>query len=167
MPRACTVCIHPERAEIEAMIVSGTVNREIACKFSIGRMAIERHAASHIAQEIKKSQAAKEEMQALDVASEMVWANQQAHGIYDASLAGDKPQLRTAITALGEIRKQAELWAELEGELNRGTTIELVEHPDWVNLREIIFAALDPWPDARVAVARAIIAAGGQNAHTA
>jgi hypothetical protein len=104
---------------------------------------------------------------ALDVAHELDWCNQSAHQIYEASIAGDKPQLRVAVSTLSEIRKQAELWSELQGDLNRGTTIELTEHPDWINLREIIFTALTPWPDAQVAVARAILAAGGQDAHTA
>lgn len=162
--RTCTICTHAQRAEIEQAMMSGESSyRAIASQFAIGRMALQRHASDHIAQEIQQSQAAKEEILALNVTSEMVWANQQARAIYDTSIDSDEPQLRTALSALGEIRKQAELWAELQGDLNRGTTIELTDHPDWVNLREIIFKALEPWPDARIAVARAVMAAGRED----
>src|SRR6266705_4763038 len=157
--RSCTICIHLNRSDIDAAIVNGTPYRDIAGRFQVSKTAVARHADGHVAESIHKSKEALEEVMALDVAHELTWCNQSAHQIYDAALSGEKPDPRTAITALGEVRKQAELWAELQGELDRVTTIELVEHPDWINLREIIFAALTPWPDAQVAVARAILAA--------
>jgi lysyl-tRNA synthetase class I len=64
--------------------------------------------------------------------------------------------LRAAGTFLKELREQIRLMAELEGRLATQPQITIVNNPQWVSLRTLIVKALEPYPQAREAVARAI-----------
>jgi hypothetical protein len=43
MPRRCSVCIHPDRQQIDQAIVSGNSYRTVAQQFAISRDAVVRH----------------------------------------------------------------------------------------------------------------------------
>jgi len=43
MGSKCTICFHPQRAEIEKAIVSGEPERTIASQFSVSKAAVHRH----------------------------------------------------------------------------------------------------------------------------
>ena len=58
----------------------------------------------------------------------------------------------------GEWRKQVELLAKLSGELQQEGTVNLHLNPEWVELRTVIVQALDPYPEAKTAIVRAIAA---------
>jgi len=101
------------------------------------------------------------EQAAFDTLSEMAWMRQQAKAIYsDAWTEAKVKDHRIALSSLGELRKQTELYSELTGELDRSTHIELRTSPDWINVRDILFTALKPYPEARIAVAKALLAQG-------
>lgn len=61
--------------------------------------------------------------------------------------------LRTAAGLQGHL----ELLGELMGELKRNPTVNLVLAPEWVKTRTILMEALSDFPEARAAVARALI----------
>jgi hypothetical protein len=48
MPRNCTVCLHPQRQEIEAELHAGLPYRDIARRHNISKDAVSRHRASHV-----------------------------------------------------------------------------------------------------------------------
>ena len=48
MPRNCTVCLHPQRQEIEADLQAGLSYRDVARRYSISKDAVSRHRASHV-----------------------------------------------------------------------------------------------------------------------
>lgn len=54
------------------------------------------------------------------------------------------------------LHSQIELLARLLGELQAGAVINIVLAPEWVALRTTILTALRPYPDAGLAVARAL-----------
>ena len=57
----------------------------------------------------------------------------------------------------GHLQGQLELIAKLRGELQEQTTVHvLITHPEWLTLRTAVLNALEPYPDARNAVTRAI-----------
>ncbi len=43
MPRQCTICTHPDRADIDAALVAGGSIRDVARRFGAGKGAVERH----------------------------------------------------------------------------------------------------------------------------
>ncbi len=51
-----------------------------------------------------------------------------------------------------------ELLAKLMGELNESPTVNITINPQWVELRTLIVEVLQPYPDARQAVAKVLCA---------
>jgi hypothetical protein len=65
-----------------------------------------------------------------------------------------------------EARSTIELLLEVEGELDRGGTVNIVISPEWGQVRTVLLTALAPYPDARFAVADALVAIeGGESGH--
>jgi hypothetical protein len=61
MPRTCTVCAHPQRAEVEAAVLEGRDSfRGIARRFAVSPDAIERHAKAHLPAALVKGAEAQE-----------------------------------------------------------------------------------------------------------
>ena len=58
--------------------------------------------------------------------------------------------------AIARAEKQIELEGRLIGELSEGQTINILVAPEWLNLRVVILRALEPYPEARIALAAAI-----------
>ncbi len=153
MPRTCTICSSEKRAEIEAAIVAGTSYRNIAERYGTSPPAITRHAAEHIAQEVKQSQAAKEEMQGLDVVKQLKTINAVTLAILQEARAEKRNGM--ALFAIDRVCKQLELQAKLLGAIDT-PQVNIYVTPEWHTLRQTIIAALVPFPDARVAVAGAL-----------
>ncbi len=157
----CSICKHADRASIEASLANGLSLRHIASQYLVGYKAVERHKANCMKPAIAEVVAQKQEQAAFDTLTEMAWMRQQAKAIFKHNWGdGTLKDSRTALQSLGELRKQTELYSELTGELDRSTHIELRTSPEWVNVRELLFNALRPFPEARVAVAKALLAQG-------
>jgi hypothetical protein len=108
-----------------------------------------------------------------NVLSEMQWLHEETHKLYQEVRGngqqskggkgrGEKEKEegdpRLALATLGEIRKQTQLFAELLKGAEEASQQE--REQEWINVREVIFEALAPYPDARLAVARALLALG-------
>lgn len=70
-----------------------------------------------------------------------------------AEQSGD---LRTALGAIREARGNLELLGKLAGELQAGQVVNILVSPQWVTLRSVILESLEPFPEARLAVASAL-----------
>ena len=70
-----------------------------------------------------------------------------------AEAAGD---LRTALQGIREARSCLELLAKLQGELQQEGTVNITLAPEWLELRTVILQSLEPWPEARLAIAQAV-----------
>jgi hypothetical protein len=91
----------------------------------------------------------------------MEWMREQVRLIYKETRT--TYDHRTSLQAIGEMRKQTELFQKLLGDLEIGQ--EERREQEWVSMRETIFGALEAHPDARLAVARALLALDGDNGH--
>lgn len=60
--------------------------------------------------------------------------------------------LKTANSLQGQI----ELMAKLMGKLQEGATVNVLVAPEWLNLRTVILQVLEPYPDAKIALANAL-----------
>jgi hypothetical protein len=60
---------------------------------------------------------------------------------------------RTALQGVREARACVELLLEVEGELDRRPQVSVLLAPEWLNVRAAVLVALQPYPEARVAVA--------------
>jgi hypothetical protein len=58
MPRACSICTHPDRLAIETALGSGTPLRTIAARWSVSKTALLRHRERHGSPQAQAAQAA-------------------------------------------------------------------------------------------------------------
>jgi hypothetical protein len=77
-----------------------------------------------------------------------------------AEKAGD---LRTALAAISQARGNLELLGKLAGELDERPVTNVLETPEWLELKSVIVGALEPHPGAREAVLSALEGVGNGN----
>lgn len=155
MPRTtCTVCTSPDRDAIDAEIIRGGSFRAIAEAHGLGRMSVQRHAASHLPKTLVKAHEAATVARADDLLGQVRQLQDRALGILRR--AERKGDLRSASGAIREARGLIELLGKLAGELQSGTTINLIAAPQWVQLRGAILLAVAPFPEAREAIVKAL-----------
>lgn len=151
MSRACTVCTHAERDAIDRALLAGGSNRAIAGQYGLGRDAVARHRAEHVAERLAKAEGAAEVASATDLLGELRLLRAKAISLLlKAEKAGD---YRTALAGIGQARATIELLAELEGELDRRPVVNLLLAPEWIQVRGVLLDALAPYPEAKAAVA--------------
>ena len=163
MPRSCTVCNHPNRKEIDEALVQGESSAEIAGRYrTIGERALRRHKANHLPAKLVMARAAEEVAQADDLLGQMQDLQQRTLAILEG--AESAKQHRTALSAIREARSNLELLAKLLGELDERPVVNLSVSSEWLELRAVIVMALEPHPEARGAVLRALGGAGNGRA---
>ena len=151
MGRACSVCQHPRRGEIDKALVSGTPYRDISGRFDVSKSAVERHRAEHVPEALEKAKVTEDARQAIDVVRQLKTINQLCiEAVSNARLAGDS---RTVLMAVDRIHRQIELQAKLLGDLDERTQVNvLLDHPQWIETRTVIVDTLQPYPEALRAV---------------
>ena len=154
MPRSCTICEHPDREAIDRALVGDASNLSVSSLFGVSESAVRRHKANHLPAKLVMAQAAEEVAQADDLLQQVRDLQDRALAILGkAEAAGD---LRTALGAIREARGNLELLAKLLGELDERPVVNLDVSPEWLELRAVIVAALEPHPAAHGAVLRAL-----------
>jgi hypothetical protein len=152
MPKACTACVHPDRAAIDRALVAGSATlRDIAEQFGLSKSTIFRHRTDHLPVHLARARDAAEVASADDLLRELGALRAKAVSLLIAAeRAGD---LRSALAGVREARGCLELLARLLGELRDGPEVTITVSPAWIELRAAIVGALAPYPDARLAVA--------------
>ena len=155
MPRRCSICTHAEREEIDKALVAGASSvPAIATLFDVSQRALYRHREKHLPETLAQAQEAREVAQADDLLAQLEGLRKEAHRIKDKAEKG--ADYRTALAGIRELVRIVELMAKVRGELAQEGAVTVVLMPEWVALRTTILAALLPFPDARLAVARAL-----------
>jgi len=86
--------------------------------------------------------------------------NLQTHALDILERAENARDLRTALAAISQARRNLELLGKLAGELDEAPVVNLNVSPEWMELRTLIVGALDAHPQARGAVLSALEGAG-------
>ncbi len=166
MTRTCTVCSHPQRAEIDRAALAGESYRNITQRYGVSKFAVCRHKADHLLAELVKAKQAEEVSRATDLLEMATIRDKLALALLSrAERAGD---LKTAVQALRVSLVSLELLARLRGELNeqQQNTINILVAPEWLATRAAMLAALEPYVEARIAVSAALLlleeGAGGE-----
>ncbi len=156
MPRVCSICVHPEREEINAALLAGQPYRSIAKRYEASESAVYRHKLEHLPVHLVKAQDAAEVAHADNLLEQVKSLQARALTILDkAEASGD---LRTALSAIREARGNLELLAKLLGELQQEGTVNVIMSPEWLSIRSTIVTVLEPYPQARTAVLEALSA---------
>lgn len=156
MPQQCSICIHPDRAEIDKALVAGEPLRDIAGRCPVSRSALHRHKQDHLPGHLVKAAEEEDLAQAIDVVRQLKAINAACLEILQKSRADGKHAI--SLRAVDRIHKQIELQARLLGELQEGgPQVNVLVAAEWTEIRLQIFQALEPYPEARAAVAAALV----------
>ncbi|HSH81233.1 MAG TPA: hypothetical protein VLA19_22090 [Herpetosiphonaceae bacterium] len=155
MPRACSICVHDDRAAINKALIAGEPFRLIAERFGTSATALTRHKAEHLPAKLAKASAAKETAIADDLLAQVRALRNNAIRILTA--AEESGDLRTALLGIREARACVELLAEMEGELNRTPQVNILIAPEWLTVRSLLMRTLTDYPEARAQVAAALM----------
>ena len=154
MSRTCTVCRHKQRAEIDKALVARRPFRDIAGQHGVSKSALVRHHDDHLPAALVRAQEAAEAAQADALLAQVIDLRDRALGILDTAEAGE--DLKTAVSAVREARGCVELLGKLAGQLKDAPTVNVILMPEWRQLQLAVLVALEPHPDARLAVAAAL-----------
>jgi hypothetical protein len=155
VPQVCSVCAHSEAFAInEALVIEKRSNRSIAKQYSFNHNAVQRHRA-HIPELLVK---ASEAMEVAD-ADELL---ERIQGLYEEAMAvleagKDSDDYRLVLSAIDRAGKQLEILAEMRGTLDRRPQVNFILTEEWVRIRTTLVTALEPFPEARVAVASRLL----------
>ncbi len=153
MPRVCTVCNHPNKVEIDRMLVEGEPYRSIAERFSLSSTSTYRHK-SHINRTLLKANEVREIARSDSLLEQL--RDLQTRALNILSKTEEAEDWRAATGAIREARGCLELLGKLAGELQEGQTVNVIVSPQWVELRTTIIKALEPHPEAKFTVLRAL-----------
>jgi len=157
VPRTCTICTHPDRAEIDRSLVAGEPFRSIALRKNVSHMALQRHKKEHLVARMRKASERRADADlrtAIDVVAQLRAINSAALTILSTARASGDGDL--ALKAIDRIQKQIELQAKLIGDLQQEGTVNLSLSPEWLEIRAVIVSALAPHPAAAQAVAASL-----------
>src|SRR5829696_1222940 len=160
MPRTCTVCIHEKRYEIDSILVERSKPyRDMAGQFGVSKTAIGRHVSEgHISELIALAADAASAAQADTLLDRVEALQSRTLAILEAS--EETREHGTALAAIREARRNLELIGEVTKELDRTPSLNLHLNPEWMEVRTAIVLALDPHPEARQSVLRALDGVG-------
>jgi hypothetical protein len=118
-------------------------------------MAVLRHHDEHLPDTLAKARAAEETARADDLLAQLRALRSKAMALLlAAEKAGD---IRTALAGVREARATLELLLEIEQRIDRRPVVNLLLMPEWLQTRSALLEALRPYPDARSAVAAALV----------
>lgn len=153
MPRKCSICEHEKVEEINRELIKGKSYRKISQKFLVSYHAVYRHK-DHVPQALTKAQEAREVSQADNLLDQVKELHEKAKALLDK--AENAGELRTALQGVREAKGCLELLGKLQGELQQEGTVNITLSPEWVELRAVILQVLDPYPEAKVKLAKAV-----------
>jgi hypothetical protein len=154
--RKCTVCQHVDSLDINhALVVQGTAKRRIATQYGLSEQAVRRHVA-HIPELLIQSQRAQEIADADVILDKLVELEDAARVALRATK--ESQEWRTYLAAIAELREQVKLLAQVSGKLqeiqiNNTHQVNILIAPV---VQQAIVGALEPHPEAKLAVAKVL-----------
>src|SRR5215211_8078589 len=160
MSRVCTVCSHEDRFDIDTILVDRSASyRDIAERFALSKTAVSRHVTGgHISELLSLAADAERAARADSLLDRIEDLQARTLAILEAS--EETREHGTALSAIREARRNLELIGEVTKELDRTPSFNLHLNPEWLEIRTAIVVALDPHPEAKDAVVRAIESVG-------
>lgn len=146
---------HPERAEIEAMMVTSS-NRAVAERFGLSKDAVRRHR-DKLSPALKAVAERRQLAGAESATDRAEGLYRRAEGVLNAAEQDGNGSL--SLAAIKELRSTVELLAKLSGELDTKPTVTIVnvaQSPEWAELRARLVGALERHPEAMADVLAAL-----------
>lgn len=164
----CTICAHAARHQIELGLVHRVPARALAVRFNVSKDAITRHSKNHLSPVQRAALLAHVKPTEIDLGALRVsesegllaqLVSQRARLQSHAELAADLGDVRAAVAAESGITSNLALVGKLLGQLVQRHDVRhtsILVSPDYLKLRHALVDALRPFPEAAVAVGRAL-----------
>jgi len=153
----CSICKDPRIEEINRRIASQEKLADISRELAVSEDALSRHKEKCIITALSATPNTKDVINGDNLLTQLQAAREETLKLLDMAIeAGNTKTYGAPSNYLAELRQQIKLWAELEGRLSSQPQITIISSPQWIELRTLIITALDPYPDAREAVVRAL-----------
>jgi hypothetical protein len=153
----CKTCTHPSRGDIDRRLLGGETVSVIAREYGLGLMAVTRHRDNHLTPEARAAvERARLEGDArgLNLLEELRALHRKASDLLEkAEASGD---YRSAIAGIGQAVRVIEVIGRMIGDISDAPTVNIVMAPQFVQVRQVLIGALDPYPEARAAVLKAL-----------
>ncbi len=154
MPRACTVCQHPDAVLInEALVLHKQSNRSIAQQYGVGHGSVQRHR-EHVPEMLSRASRAEEVVQADSLLERLEDLHRRTEAILERVEETDN--YGASLGAIREMRRNLELIGEVTKELDRTPTLNLSLNPQYIQLQTTVVEALESYPEARESVVAAL-----------
>ncbi len=154
MPRPCTVCVHPEHHAINVAVVQRDSYRTIADRYGLSQTALKRHGKEHLPELLSKAKEGVDVAEADDLLSRLEALQSRTLAVLKAVEGTENYSV--ALAAIREARSNLELIGRVTKELESAPTFNLHLNPQWLELRALIVRAVEPFPEARDSILRAI-----------
>jgi hypothetical protein len=155
VPRTCSICSHEHRNAMEDAFIAGQAKRRIASRHGVSERAVRYHMREHLPALLALARDAERAARADSLLDRLEALQSQTLDILDAP-----EDQRTALAAIAQARRNLELIGEVTKELDRAATVNVALNPEWLEIRGVIIAALEPHPTARDSVLRALEGVG-------
>jgi hypothetical protein len=157
MARACSICSHIDRDEIDVALTGGSTLVAIGAKFHVTRDSLARHKFHHVTPAlVRLARQRRDDASAVSISDQLGEVVARANRLLDR--AEERGALVGGAQLLGQLRQTLELIAKLSGELDERPVniINLQTSEEWIAVRGALMGALAPFPGARLAVAAAL-----------
>jgi len=120
MVKKCSVCIHPDRAKIDKMLIDNGTVRDLSRLFKVSKSALDRHKRDHLPEKLVKAAGAREMAEADSLMDQLKEINIETKTILKEVRKGDSKDNRVALFAIRRLERQLELLAQLMGAIQSG-----------------------------------------------
>ena len=160
MGNRCKTCLHKKRMEIEEDLLNSVPYRSIGEKYGISHTSIRRHFENgHIDKDMVEASKLKRIAYSENLLDKLLYLQHETLKVFqEAKEEALGKQLSVAVSALSRAHDMMKTQAMLAGQL-KDQEINILINPTWLSLKQEIFQALKPFPDAQAAVFAAV--AGG------
>jgi len=143
---------------MEDAFIAGQAKRRIASQHGVTERAVRYHMREHLPELLALARDAERAARADTLLDRIEALHSRTMAILEAVEGRDEHG--TALAAIREARRNLELVGEVTRELDRAGTINVALNPEWLEIRGVIIAALEPHPAARDSVLRALEGVG-------
>jgi hypothetical protein len=152
--KKCLVCTSEDCDAINEKLIAGLSVRKVAEEYGMSKSAVQSHRANHLPRLLVKAKQAAE----IDAADKLVERIENLYTrAYELIDKAEKNKSFTgAVAAIREARGSLELLARISGDLKNGSHLTLVYSPQWIELRQVLVRALEPFPEAKAIVVDAL-----------
>jgi hypothetical protein len=162
--RRCHVCRGPHEHDVNLALLSGEPVRSIGQRYGYSKSSLLRHFHRCIPQSLVMARQSKKIGEAEFVTAELCkMVRNTKHIMALAEKAGDT---RTSLMAIRELRGLYEVLSRPVAQSNPAAQVNILVAPELLALREEILKAIEPFPEARAAVSRALTAAANSRANS-